>query len=154
MLRAIGSVVVGYLVMLVTVFVTFTLAYAVLGTGGAFQEGSYDVTTLWVIVSIVLGLAAAIAGGVVCASIARSATPPRVLAGVVVVLGLLMAVPALRQAGPVPEPRPETMGNMEAMMSARQAEWLALLNPIIGGVGVLIGAGLISRRGLGRGPIA
>lgn len=147
MLRAIGSVVLGYIVMLVTVFITFTLAYAIIGTGGAFKEYSYDVSTLWAVVSILLSLAAAIAGGLVCASVARSATPPKVLAGLVVVLGLVMAVPALQQAGPVEDPRPDSVGNMEAMMNARQPAWIALLNPIIGAVGVLAGAALVGRPG-------
>jgi len=145
MLRAIGSIIVGYLVMFVTVFITFTIAYAIIGTGGAFRAGSYDVSTLWVIVSIVLSLAAAVVGGLVCASIARSSTPPRVLAAVVVVLGLIMAIPALQQAGTPAEPRAESVGSMEAMMNARQPEWIALLNPILGGVGVLIGAALVGR---------
>lgn len=145
MLRAIGSVVLGYLVMLVAVFITFTLAYAIIGTGGAFEENTYDISALWAVVSIVLSLASAIAGGLVCAAVARSATPPKVLAMLVVVLGLIMAIPALQQAGPIAEPRPDSVGNMEAMMSARQPAWMALLTPVIGAVGVLIGAALLGR---------
>jgi predicted anti-sigma-YlaC factor YlaD len=145
MLRAIGGVVLGYIVMFVTLFITMTLAYAIIGTGGAFKEASYDVSTLWVITTIVLSLAAAIVGGLVCAAVAESAGPARVLAGLVVVLGLVMAIPALRQAGPLEEARPDSVSNMEAMMNARQPSWIALLDPIIGGVGVLAGAALLGR---------
>jgi hypothetical protein len=147
MLRAVGSIVLGYIVMFVTVFITMTLAYAIVGTGGAFREASYDVSTLWAITSIVLSLAAAIVGGLVCAAVAGSAGPARALAALVIVLGLLLAIPALRQAGPVAEPRPDSVSSIEAMMSARQPAWIVLLNPIIGAVGVLAGAALLRRPG-------
>jgi hypothetical protein len=72
MLRAAGSVVVGYLVMFVVVFATFTVAYLAMGTEGAFRPGTYDVTALWLIVSLLLSFVAATVGGLVCATIARS----------------------------------------------------------------------------------
>jgi hypothetical protein len=90
-----------------------------MGADGAFMPGSYEVTPLWLATSFVLGLVGAGAGGFVCAAVARSATPPLVLAGLVVVLGLVMAVPLVtgsRQG----EPRVRTgdVGNFEAMQLA------------------------------------
>jgi hypothetical protein len=139
MLRAIGSVILGYLVMAVTVFVTFSIAYLLLGTEGAFKPGSYDVSLLWMVLSIALSFAAAVLGGFVCAAVAKTSTPPKVLAAIVLILGLALAVPALTQ-GDVSPPRSESLGNIEAMQNAQQPIWMALLNPLIGAAGVLVGA--------------
>jgi hypothetical protein len=149
MMRAGASVVLGYVVMFVVVFATFTLAYLVLGPEGSFQPGSYEVSGAWIIVSIVLSIAAAVLGGLACAVVAKSPTPPKVLAGIVLVLGLIMAVPVLTQSDVEQKARSGEVGNLEAMQNAAQPGWIALLNPVLGAVGVLVGAGL-KRRGGGN----
>jgi uncharacterized membrane protein YeaQ/YmgE (transglycosylase-associated protein family) len=126
--------------------VGFTIAYLLMGTEGAFQPDSYDVSGLWLATSIVLGLIAAVAGGFVCAAVAKSATPPNVLALVVVLLGLAMAVPALTKSA-APQARTGDVGNTEAMQNAKQPAWIVLLNPLLGAVGVLVGARLKRGRG-------
>jgi hypothetical protein len=70
--------------------------------------------------------------------IAKDARGPKWLAVLVLVLGLAFAIPVLQQA-PVTEPRTASVGNMEAMGKARQPPWAALLNPVIGVIGVLVG---------------
>jgi hypothetical protein len=94
---------------------------------------------LWVVVSIVLSLFAAVAGGLVCAIVAKSPWGPKALAALVIVLGLALAVPVLT-AGPPTATRGPEVSNTEAMMNARQPVWLALVNPFIGAIGVLLGA--------------
>lgn len=136
--RLIGSVVVGYIVMFVVVFVTFSAAYLGLGTERSFQPGSYEVSMLWNVLSIVLGFIAAVIGGMVCIRIAKDPRGPKWLAGLVLVLGIALAVPTLRQAPPS-EPRTAEVPNLEAMGKARQPPWVALLNPVIGVIGVLVG---------------
>ena len=141
--RAIGGVIVGYLVMFVIVFSTFSVAFLAMGTDGAFQPGSYEVSMLWIVISIILGIAAAVAGGYVCALIARGAAPVKWLAGLVVILGILSAIPALMPPDPsLPTARDAALGNMEAMMNARTPAWIALLNPVIGAIGVMMGGRL------------
>lgn len=145
MWRSIGAVVAGYLVMALFVMVSFTVAYLSMGTERAFQKGSYDVSLLWIVTSFVLGLIAAVVGGYVCALIAINRTAPHALATVVVLLGLLMAVPLLR-AHPHDESatkrRTGEVGNFEAMQDAREPLWIALVNPFVGAAGVIIGAGM------------
>jgi len=140
MARAIGSVVLGYVVMAVAVFATFSIAYLVLGPDGSFKPGTYQVSGLWLVVSIVLSFAAAVVGGCVCAAVARTPTPPKVLAGIVLVLGLVLAIPAMMRESGEPVPRPESVGNVEAMQNAEQPLWITLLNPLIGAAGVMVGA--------------
>jgi hypothetical protein len=139
--RIIAGIVIGYLVMFVLVFASFTAAYAALGADGAFKPGSYDVSTTWIVISFALGLIAAIAGGYVCALIAQRTKAARGLAGVVLVLGLLMAIPAF-MATPSNKPRTADVPNMEAMMGAQTPAWIALLNPFVAVVGILAGASL------------
>lgn len=151
MARAIGSVVIGYLAMALAVFATFSIVYLLMGTDGAFKPGTYDVSASWLAVSIILSFAAAILGGYVCAAVARTPTPPKVLAGIVLVLGLALAIPTLTQGSGDPMPRPESVGNVEAMQNAVQPIWITLLNPLIGAAGVLVGARL--KRNGTRAPI-
>jgi hypothetical protein len=140
--RAIASVVVGYVAMFAAMFLAFSGLYLLLGQELSFQPGSYQPSMLWTVVSFALGMAAAVLGGFVCAWIARTATPPKVLAGVVLVIGLLSAVPVLMASATPTETRTGEVGNLDAMMKAKQPAWVAVANPFVGLVGVLLGARL------------
>lgn len=140
--RLIGAIALGYVVMFVFVFVTFTVAYIAMGTEGAFQPESYDVSGLWIAASIGLGLVAAVIGGFVAAVVARSPKGPRYLAAFVLIIGLAMAVPALTESESAPEIRTGDVGNMEAMQGAHQPTWMVILNPFLGAFGALIGGRL------------
>ena len=145
MVRSILAVVAGYATLALVIFVTFSALYLVLGADRSFEPSSYDASTLWVMTSFPLGVAASVAAGFVCAAIARGGRAPQVLAGVVLVLGLLFAIPVLRQPDTSPV-RTGDVPNMEAMQGARQPKWVALANPFVGAAGVLVGARLRRRR--------
>lgn len=147
MVRAILGVIVGYVVMALLVFLTFSAAYLAMGADAAFKPASYEASLFWIIVSFVLGLLAAMVGGYTCAVIAKGRRAPQVLAGVVLVLGILVAIPALRASDNRSTVRSGNVSNMEAMQKARTPGWVALINPFIGVVGVLIGASLTRRSG-------
>lgn len=140
--RAILSVVVGYVTMFAAIFLTFSGLYLLLGQDLSFRPGSYEPSVLWTVVSFALGIGAAVLGGYTCARIARTVTPPKVLAGVVLVIGLLSAVPILMTVTPPAEARTGEVGNLDAMMKAKQPAWVALANPLVGLAGVLLGARL------------
>jgi drug/metabolite transporter (DMT)-like permease len=140
--RAIVSVVVGYVVMFATIFLTFSGLYLVLGQDRSFQPDSYDPSPLWTVVSFALGAVAAVVGGYTCARIARATTPPKALAVLVLVLGVVSAVPVLRDASTPAPARTGDVGNLDAMMKAKQPAWVAVANPFLGFVGVLVGARL------------
>ena len=142
--KIVGGVVLGYITMFVAVFLLFSAGYLLLGADGSYEAGSWDVSFAWVILSIVIGLAAAVAGGFVCASISDNPKATQGLVGLVVVLGLLMALPAVMGGSSevATTIRPDTAGLFDAMMNARQPSWLALLNPLLGAVGIIVGARL------------
>lgn len=139
MARAVAGVVLGYLAMFAIVFALLSGAYLALGPDRAFQPGTFDVSYTWIAVWFVVGLLAAIIGGLVCARISGMRKPPLVLAGLVFVLGYLSALPVLLTPMETKE-RSGTVSTADAMMTAKPPFWVPLMNPIIGVVGVLIGA--------------
>ena len=147
MLRTILGVVAGYVVMAAFIFITFSLTYMILGTEGSFQPNSYEVSGAWILASIVLGFAGAVLGGLVSFALGRSRKASMVLAGVVLVLGVAMAIPTLGDVDEQSLVRTGEVAMMEAMQSARQPSWLALLNPLLGTVGVIIGSRLKKESG-------
>lgn len=145
MIRNVLAVVIGYVVIALVIFATFSAAYLAMGTDAALKPGSYDVTVTWIVVSFVLGFIASMAGGYVAASISTSNQVPKILAGVVLVLSIAAAMPLLTSREPA-NPRSGDVPNMTAMMNARNPVWFALLIPFTGAAAVLIGAGLRRRR--------
>lgn len=142
MIRNIGAVILGYIAMALLIFLTFSAAYLLMGASGAFNPGTYEVSGLWLAASFVLGLMAAVGGGYVCAAVAGRSRAPLALAVLVLVIGLLAAIPELKAAsdGVAPPPRTGAVSNMEAMQNAVLPVWIALLNPLVGAAGVLLGA--------------
>lgn len=145
MVRAIVSVVVAYITMSVIVFVALTGLYLGLGVDRVFEPASWGPSKLWLSLMLVVGIFAAVAGGWVCKAIAKSNKPPRVLAGIVLVLGLLMAGVAMGKTAPS-EARGPSVSNMEAMNKAVTPTWVNVANALIGFAGVLVGAGLGKER--------
>ena len=146
MLKTIGAVVLGYLVIFILVFLLFSAAYLGMGADRAFKPRSYEVSALWIAISLGLSLLAAIFGGAVAIRLGRSDKAVMALAVVVVVLGILMALPALM--GPPsgePEIRTAQVGNLEAMSRAKPPTWVNFLNPLIGALGVMVGGRLRER---------
>lgn len=139
MLKAIIAVIVSFVVMAIFSFAAFTCAYLCLGADRAFEPESYDVSTIWMVVMIVLSLIGGVVGGFVCAAISKSMGVCKVFAGIVLVLGLLSAIvttmkerPDTARSGDVP--------NFQAMRMAQTPMWLCLLNPVLSAAGVLLGA--------------
>ena len=138
MARTIAGVVVGYLVMAIIVFAVFSLAYLALRADGAFQPGTYAPSVVWIILSFVFGFFAAWVGGRVCATIARNPNAVIALATLIIVLGVVFAIPVMRRTGG-PAARSESVGNMQAMQQAHMPLWVALLTPLVGAAGVIVG---------------
>lgn len=147
MVRFVGAIVVGYLVMMLAVIGIFTAAYPLIGIDRLFEPGSYEAARGWIVLSFAIGLVAAMTAGSVCARIAPATGAPLWLAAIVLVLGGLMAIPVLTSAdetrGGV---RPPNITMSEAMAHAHQPVWVALLNPLVGAAGILMGAGPRNRQ--------
>ena len=147
MVRKIMGVIAGYVEMIAFVFISFSVLYLILGPEGSFEAGTYEVSPVWIAMSIILGLIAAVLGGYVCKLIARSKKPAIVLAGVVWLLSIIMAIPSLGATEEeIIKKRSTDVSNGEAMQNAKQPVALLLLNPFIGVLGVLGGSKLYKNK--------
>lgn len=146
MIRKILAVVVGYLVMALLVMLFLGGAYIALGADRAFAPGTYEVTTLWLIVWGIASLVAALFGGIVCASISKS-SKGAVLSLIILtaVLGAGNVVFRLTQPDPAPEAlvRDTDTPSFEAMTAARAPTWVYITEPILGVVGIMLGAMIV-----------
>jgi hypothetical protein len=142
MARKILGVIVGSVVMGLLFSLTFSVAYLALGANQAFKPGTYNASLRWTAFSFVVALVAAIVGGYTCALIARSTRAAQVLAGLALVWGIVVAIPTLTGSDTRPNTRPANVSIMQAMQNARTPAWVAVLNPIVGAVGVLVGASI------------
>lgn len=149
--RAIAAVVVGYVVMALFVFATFSAAYYIMGADGAYRPGVYDVSVLWIVIALVLSLLAALLAGWVAAAIAKTGKPVLALIALVLVLGAVSAIMASGGAGDIPAVREADPTVFEAMRYSRQPAWVAWLTPIIGAVGVFFGSALKMKPWMGPG---
>jgi hypothetical protein len=139
MARTIIGVVVGYVAMFVLISVAFIAEYMLLGASHAFKAGSFEASNEWIGIGLVLNLVIAIAGGFICALLAKSRKAVKVLAVVVFALGVVLSIPTLM----VPRTRAvrttTDVPMFEAMQKAEEPRWVPFTLPIIGVIGVLIG---------------
>jgi len=139
MFRTIGGIVVGYVAMVVFIAFSFTVALFVLGVDRTFRPATYDVTTLWLVVSLALSVVSALLGGKVCRMISQRPSAVRLLAALVLILGLASAILGMRTSTDVPPLRPPDVSTVQAGMYAKEPRWFLFLLPVIGVIGVTIG---------------
>lgn len=146
--RAILGVIVGYIVMAGVVIGSFAAAWMVFGQDSAYKEGLWEISTTWMIMMFVAGLIAAMIGGAVCAAIAaKGSKAAMVLAGLVLVFGLASAgFMMIERDEEMPTVRESDVTMFEATANSQEPTVMLLGNPVIGLVGVLIGARLVGRK--------
>jgi hypothetical protein len=146
MVRSVLGVIAGYVLMLVLQVATFMTVYTVMGANWSFKPRAWQASTRWTLMQFAVVLVTAAIAGFVCALIAKSGKAPLALAGLVLLLGLVMATAKVATQGPDPhDVRVGTVPNMEAMQKARHPTWVIFLGPFIGAAGVVIG-GKLKRR--------
>ena len=144
MVRTILAVIISYVVMFALTFAAYTCAHLLVGANQAFKPRSYHASNRWIAMMFAVYFVIAIAGGLICAAIAKSSKASLGLAVVVFVLGLLLAIPAVMIKKPEMV-RAGSVSNMEAMQNAKQPPWVSFVFPFVGAIGVLIG-GRLKRR--------
>jgi hypothetical protein len=146
MARTIIGVIGGYVLMFILNFAGFVTLYAVVGPNQAFEPGLYLASTKWIAMSFVMILITGAIAGLVCAVIAKGGRAPLALAIVVVVLGLLLAIPAMLK-GQVNSKmvRPADVPQMQAAQLAYWPIWCPFAFPFVSAIGVIVG-GRLKRR--------
>ena len=141
MLKSILAIIVSYVAMFVIFMAIFTCLYFLLGVERVFQADSYEISMLWIALTVVIGLLVSIFAGFLCAAISKSWRTCQVFALIIFVLALIQCVSALRRNNPdAPNIRAGEVGMFDAMSLAVAPMWLHFVNPILSGAGVLIGA--------------
>lgn len=145
MLKSILAIIASYIAMFIFMFAAFTGCYFALGAEGTFQTDSYEVTTVWIALTVVVCLLAGIIGGFLCAAISKSKRTCQVFAFIVFFIGLLACfIPAMKR-NHAPNVRAGEVSNTEAMRLAVSPMWLHLLTPVLSAAGVLLGARMKGR---------
>ncbi len=139
--RNILAAVAGYILLSVVLIVLFSVTFMVMGVDWSFKAGSYEASGAWVTIMILFSIGVAVLGGYVAQAIAKNDMGVKILAGIVLVMGLITAIIEMNTERAM-EVRPDDVPLMEAMMKGIQPIWLTFLNPIIGVVGVLFGGRL------------
>jgi hypothetical protein len=143
MARTIIGVIVGYVLMFILNICGFVTLYAVLGQDQSFEPGVYLASTKWIIGTFVILLFTGAIAGLVCAVIARGGRATIALAITVVVLGLLLAIPALMKAQINSKlVRAGDTPSMQAAQLAYYPAWCPFTFPFISAIGVLVGGKL------------
>lgn len=154
MLRILGSILLGYLTMVVVIMATFTLWWLVLGQDTAFHAGTTQVTWAWLAGAMPMNLAAAAAGGAAAAWVARSREMGAVLGlmGLVLVLGVATALAQMSADPPAADALTAgTVSVFEAAARARQPLWVAWTLPLVGMTGAGLGGLWVMRKRAQRG---
>lgn len=136
---SLAGAIAGYIVMAIFIIATFAAAFPILGIDRLFAPGTYEASTSWIALSLILGLAGAVLGGWVASYVSPKAHAVQALAGLVLVFGLFSAQAAQNEEVPRGGPRGPEATMSDVMAHARQPTWITFVNPLIGAVGVLIG---------------
>jgi hypothetical protein len=138
MLKSIVGIIVGYLVMAFVAFIAYTAAYLGLGADRVFEADTYALSGIWIGLMIAITLIAGLLGGLTCAAISKNRTTGLVFAVIVFVLSFVFALPNIMKDH-TPVARTGDVPNLQAMTMAQPPAWLCILNPILAGLGVLMG---------------
>ena len=138
-MKSVLAVIVGYIVMTITAFALLCLAYLGMGIERVFAPASYVASTLWMANMVTATLIGGIIGGWLCAALSKNKRTCQVFAGIVLALGLLVAILAAMKEHPSAV-RSGDVPNFQAMQMARTPAWILFLNPVLGAAGVLLGA--------------
>ena len=140
MARTIVGVIVGYVLMFILNICGFVTMYSVLGQDQSFEPGLYLASTKWIIGTLVICLFTGAIAGLVCAVVARGGRAPIALAITVIVLGLLLAIPAMMKAQINSKlVRAGDTPSMQAAQLAYFPVWCPFVFPFISAIGVLVG---------------
>ena len=142
-LRLIGGVMLGYFCIFALGFAGIAVTWQVLGAEGAFQEGTTVASVPWSVINLVLVGPICAVGGLVARKVAKGRGPlaTKVLAGLVLAIGLAVALAGLRaEARPLPEGKEvRDLTFFEAGGVATNPAWYAFSTPLLGALGALAG---------------
>jgi hypothetical protein len=140
MLKQILGAIVGYIATFICMFIAFTCFYLAMGADNAFTPGSFQVSTLWILLSLIVIFVCGAIGGFVASLIGGSGAA-KIMAGIILVLNLMVIV-YVAMTGFPNEARTADVPNMVAMSKAQTPLWALVVQLIASVSGALVGGGL------------
>ena len=149
MLRAILGVIVGFFVTIGVIDGAIAAAWMIFGVDVLFKEGVWDVSLVWLILSIVSYLAAGLISGAVCEVIASKGTRAAILLAGIILITLSLEANYLRKntIAHNQQTRQAEATRIDAMQFARIPNLAMFGNPVLAVIGVLVGGEIIRRKG-------
>ncbi len=138
MLRSIVAVVVSFIAMFGLTMVVFSGLWYGLGPDALFQPASFKFSMLFAIALAAITIIRGLLGGWMCAKIGRGTKPVIVLAGLVLVLGMIVCYSTLQKPEPT-DVREPGMTIDQFFDKTREPTWFVIFSPIAGAATVLIG---------------
>ncbi|MBX3095236.1 MAG: hypothetical protein KF812_00075 [Fimbriimonadaceae bacterium] len=136
-MRVVGGVIVGFIATALVIFALASVSWLILGPSGSFEPGTWKTTTTWGIGKLIVDTIAAFVGGLIAYRIGGK-TSAHVLAGIILVLGLVMAFVVIGNPPPgSSEPRPEVVSMTDAMNKALESPWALYASPVLSCLAVL-----------------
>jgi hypothetical protein len=147
MLRSILAIIASYVVMFVLFMAIFLGLYIGLGTERVFQPDSYEVSTLWLALTLAGSFFVSLLGGWLCVTISGSWRVGQVFALIVLLLNAAQCFADLRRHNPdAPNTRAGEVSFRDGIELSVTPLWLHVVNPLVGGAGALLGARMKRRR--------
>jgi hypothetical protein len=140
MLKSILAIIISYIAMFVIFMAIFTGLYFALGVERVFITDSYEVSMLWIVLTLVIGFLVCLFAGYLCAVISKSWRTCQVFALIVFLLALIQCFSALKRNPEMPTVRAGDVSYLDGLSLAVTPMWLHFVNPILSGVAVLLGA--------------
>ena len=146
MLKSILAIIVSYLALFILFMAISTGCYFALGIERVFQPDSYEVSTLWVILTLVIAFLVTMFAGYLCATLSKNWRTCQVFALIVFLLALWQCLSGMKRDSEGPNVRAGDVTYLEAIGHAVTPMWFHFVNPIVNGAGILLGARM-RRRG-------
>jgi ABC-type Na+ efflux pump permease subunit len=149
--RIIGGVVVGFIAAIVAVVILSLILVFVLGTGNIVMPETYEPTTIYMAVMLILGVAVHFLGSAIARAIAKDKKSLYFYVGIIVALGVWGILAAGGDKTPPPN-MPEPSMDMNPFIASFYAQlnspkWMVFASPVVGIVGALLG-------GMSKGDVA
>jgi hypothetical protein len=139
MLKSILAIIASYFVMFVVFLAIFSGLYLALGVERVFQPDSYEVSMLWIVLTLVIGFLVAMFAGWLCAAISKSWGTCKIFALIVFVASAIQCLSALKRNPDAPNVRAGEVGMFDAMGLSVTPLWLHFVNPVLTAAGALLG---------------
>src|SRR3954462_16033093 len=139
MLKSIIAIVVSYIVIFLLFSAVFIGLYVGLGVERVFQPDSYEISNLWLVLTMLGSFFAWMLGGWLCVTIGKSLRAGQVFALIVFIASAIGCLSSLNREGDGPHVRAGEVTFMEGLERTVTPRWFHFVNPVVALAGALAG---------------